>query len=81
MNIDELILKIKDDELKEVRITKENGRYRGEIQLSDPTKKLSKEELKNVLRKLITEINLFSEDFRRKFYQAFCEKIYDEVKK
>lgn len=27
MNIDELILKIKNDELKEVKLTKENGKY------------------------------------------------------
>lgn len=64
MNIDELILKIKDDELKEVKIKKkENGGYRGEIKLSDPARALDKEELENVLKKLITEINLFSEHF------------------
>lgn len=75
MNIDELILKIKDDELKEVRITKENGRYNGEIQLSDPTKKLSEEELKNILNKLTTEINLFSEDFTKSINQGFFKNI------
>lgn len=75
MNIDELILKIKDDELKEVIITKENGKYRGEIQLSDPTKKLSEEELKNILNKLTTKINLFSEDFTKSINQGFFKNI------
>jgi hypothetical protein len=75
MNIEELILKIKDDELKEVIITKENGKYRGQIQLTDSTKKLSEEELENVLRKLITEINLFSQDFTKSINKAFFEKI------
>ena len=65
MNIDEIIFKIKDDELKEVKITKENGRYRGEIHLSDPTKKLSEEELENILTSLTDEINLFYEDFQK----------------
>jgi|DEB0MinimDraft_10_1074344.scaffolds.fasta_scaffold09810_4 hypothetical protein len=73
MNIDEINLKFKEYEFKEVKITKENGRYRGEIQLSDPNKKLSKKELKNILSKLTTEINLFSEDFTKSINQGFPE--------
>lgn len=65
MNIYELIFKVKDDKLKEVRIIKENERYCGKAQLSDPNKKLSKEELENILNKITTEINLFSEDFQK----------------
>lgn len=65
MNIDEIIFKIKDDELKEVKIEKKNGRYRGEIQLSDPNKKLSKEEFENILSSFTDEINLFYEDFQK----------------
>jgi hypothetical protein len=71
MNIDEIIFKIKDDELKEVKIEKKNGRYRGEIQLSDPNKKLSKEELENILNKLTSEINLFSDNFTKSINDAF----------
>ena len=74
MNIDELILKFKDDELKEARIIKENGRYRGEIKLSDPTRNLNKEDLENVLKKVITEINLFSEHFRKTINLWWGEK-------
>lgn len=73
MNIDEIILKIKDDELKEVIITKVNEKYRGEIQLSESTKKLNKKELLNILKKLTTEINLFSEHFRKNINKGFFE--------
>jgi len=74
MNIDELILNIKDDELKRARIIKENGRYRGDIQLSDPTRNLDKEELVNVLNKLKAEITLFSDNFTKSINDAFFTK-------
>tara|TARA_R100000406_G_scaffold96072_1_gene92455 strand:- start:3251 stop:3475 length:225 start_codon:yes stop_codon:yes gene_type:complete len=72
MNIDKLIL--------EVIISKENGRYHGEFKLSDPTKKLSEEDLENILSNIADGINTFSEHFTKSINLDFFEKLYDELK-
>ena len=72
--IPDLIMNLNHNKLKKIMIWEESGKYKGKIELIDPSIKLSEDDLRNVLKEVLIKINGFSENFTKSINRAFSQK-------